>query len=333
MTADKIIEDWKKRKYSRVYLLHGEEGYFIDKLLDFAENNIINEQESDFNKTIFYGKDADWVAVTNTCRRYPMFADKQLVIIKEAQFMSSLEKLETYLNDSLSSTILLISHKGKTIDKRTKFYKSIEKMGEVFLSSKIPDYKIHEWIADYVTSVGLKISAKSITLLQDNIGNDLSRIVSEIEKLKINLGNKKTIDEDVIEKYIGISKEFNIFELQAAIATKNLPAAIKIINYFNSNPKSAPIQMALPALYTFISKVYAIYGMANKSEFALKPLFYHNSHAVAQATTMMNNYGYNGIEKLILLLNHYNLKSLGVGDSGTDDAALMKEMVAKMMVG
>ena len=333
MSVEKIIADWKKGKFKPVYLFHGEESYFIDQLIDFAENNIIKPEEADFNKTIFYGKDTDWVPVVTACRRHPMFADKQLVMIKEAQSMNSIEKLETYLESPLASTILIIAHKGKTIDKRTKLFKLLDKNGEIFISTKIQDYKIHDWISEYVSSVGMKISSKSVSLLQENIGNDLGRIVTEIEKLKINLGDKKTIDEDVIEKYIGISKEYNIFELQAAIATKNLSAAIKIINYFERNPKSAPIQMALPALYTFISKVYAVYGLSNKSEFALKPLFYNNSFAVAQATTIMNNYGYSGIEKLILLLHHYNMKSLGVGDSATEDAALMKEMVAKMVVG
>jgi len=167
--------------------------------------------------------------------------------------------------------------------------------------------------------------------LEEHIGNDLSRINNEIEKLTINLGKKKTIDDDDIEKYIGISKEYNIFELLGAITKKDLEKALRITNYFKSNPKAAPIQMSLPALYSQFSRVYAVYGLSDKSEAALKPYFYYNPASLAQAQDMMKNYGYEGVEKLLLLLHQYNLKSVGVGDGGTPVSELFKEMVVKMM--
>jgi DNA polymerase-3 subunit delta len=333
MSVDKIINAWKKKDFKPIYLLEGEEAYFIDQIMHFAENQILTESEASFNKTVFYGKDAEWTNVINTCKRYPMFADKQVVLLKEAQHMNSFEKLEPYIESPLSSTIFVIGFKGKTVDKRTKIYKAIAKNGEIFSSSKIQDYKIQEWISNFVHSKGLTISPKSLSLLQEHVGNDLSRIASEIEKLSINLNSKKSIDEDDIEKYIGISKEYNIFELQAAIVNKNLPAAIKIINYFEHNPKAVPIQLALPALYAFFSKVYAAFGMSVRNEWSMKPLFYNNPIAVKQANVMIESYGFSGVERLILLLNHYNLKGVGVGNSGTDDASLMKEMVAKMIIG
>jgi DNA polymerase-3 subunit delta len=260
-----------------------------------------------------------------------MFAEKQVVLLKEAQQMKDIEKLESYVDNPLSSTIFVVAHKTKTLDKRGKLYKALKKSAEIFASEKVKDYKLQEWIGEYVRSQGYKINAKAISLLDEHIGNDLNRIVNEIEKLALNLKGKKDITEDDIERYIGISKEYNVFELQAAIAKKDLAKAIKIIQYFEGNPKAGPIQMVLPALYASFSKVYTVFGMQDKSEAALKPLFYYNSSAVKNAMETISNYGYDGIERILLLLHHYNLKGVGVGDTGTSDASLMKEMVVKMV--
>lgn len=332
MSAEKIISSWKKNDFKPVYWLQGEEEYYIDQVINYAEHSILPESESAFNLTIFYGRDADWAGVLNACKRYPMFAEKQVVVLKEAQHMKDIEKLEAYVESPLSSTIFVVAYKGKTLDKRTKLSKLIASKAELFNSAKIRDEKIPEWISDLVKNKGFNIKPKSVSLLAEHIGNDLNRISNEIDKLTINLGTRTTIDEDDIEKYIGISKEYNIFELLAAISKKDLPKAITIINFFESNPKAVPIQLALPALYAQFSKVYAVYGMNDKSEAALKPFFYYNPSSVKQAQDMMKNYGYNGMEKLILLLHQYNLKGIGVGDSGTAGPSLIKEMVVKMMV-
>ena len=332
MSAEKILGAWKKKDFKAVYWLEGEEDYYIDQLMNYAENHILPESEASFNLTVFYGKDADWAAVINACKRYPMFAERQVVLLKEAQQLSNIEKLESYIEHPLSSTIFVVGYKGKTLDKRTKLYKLLGKNAEVLNSAKIRDEKIQEWIADHVNTKGFTMGPKAVSLLAEHIGNDLSRISNEIDKLAINLDGRKNIDEDDIEKYIGISKEYNVFELQAAIARKDLAKAMQIINYFESNPKAGPIQMALPALYSHISKVYAVYGMNDQSDGALKPFFYFNPNSLKQAREMMKNYGYTGTEQLLLLLHQYNMKSLGVGDSGTESASLMKEMVVKMML-
>ena len=246
--------------------------------------------------------------------------------------MKDIEKLESYVASPLASTIFIVAYKGKILDKRTKLSKTVLASAEVFNSEKIKEYKIQEWIGELVKSKGYSIKPKCIALLEEHIGNDLSRIANEIDKLSLNLAGKKLIEEDDIEKYIGISKEYNVFELQDAIASKDLVKALKIIQYFESNPKAVPIQMALPALYAFISKVYGAFGLKDHSDTALKPLFYFNVSALQQGKLMMKNYGFPGIERLILLLNHYNLRSIGVGDSGSSGPMLMKEMVAKMMI-
>ncbi|MEX1203311.1 MAG: DNA polymerase III subunit delta [Ferruginibacter sp.] len=331
MSVVKIIENWKQKKYKPIYWLQGEEEYYIDVLTHFAEHELLSESEAGFNLTVFYGKDADWADVTNACKRYPMFAQKQVVLLKEAQHMKDIEKMEPYFANPLDSTIFIVAYKGK-LDKRTKLNKLININAEIFVSEKIKDYKIQEWIADMVKSKGFSISPKSVALLEEHIGNDLSRIANEIDKLSINLGSKKKIEEDDIEKYIGISKEYNAFELQDALAKKDMLKALKIIQYFDSNPKAAPIQLVLPTLYGFVSRVYSAYGMKDNSDASLKPLFYFNVNALQQAKLMMKNYGYTGVERILLLLHHYNLKSIGIGDIGSSGGSLMREMVAKMMI-
>jgi DNA polymerase III subunit delta len=331
MSAEKIIGEWQKNIFKNIYWLEGEEDYYIDMIVDYAEHKILNEAEAGFNLTVFYGKDADWAAVVNACKRYPMFAERQVVILKEAQQMKDIDKLESYAEHPLCSTIFVVAHKTKTLDKRGKLHKLLKKSAEIFNSEKVKDYKLQEWIGEYVRSQGYKINTKAISLLDEHIGNDLNRIVNEIDKLALNLKGKKDITEDDIERYIGISKEYNVFELQAAIAKKDLAKAIKIIQYFEGNPKAGPIQMVLPALYASFSKVYTVFGMQDRSEAALKPHFYFNGNAVKSALETINNYGYDGIERILLLLHHYNLKGVGVGDTGTSDASLMKEMVVKMV--
>lgn len=331
MSAEKIINSWKKKSFKPSYWLEGEEDYYIDMIMEHAEHHLLDAAEAGFNLTVFYGRDADWTAVINACRRYPMFADKQVVLLKEAQHMKDIDKLEAYIENPLASTIFVVGYKGKTIDKRGKLYKSLKQHAEIFTSEKLKDYKVQEWIKEMIAAKGYTINSKGVVLLEEHIGNDLSRIANEVDKLSVNLKDRKAITEDDIEKYIGISKEYNVFELQAAIARKDLARAVIIIKYFESNPKAAPIQMVLPALYASFSKIYTVFGMNDKSEAALKPHFYFNATAVKNALEAIRNYGYEGIERILLLLHHYNLKGVGIGDTGTPDAALLKEMVVKMM--
>ena len=331
MSAEKIISDWNNKIFKSLYWLEGEEDYYIDMVMDYAEHHILDEAAVGFNLTVFYGKDAEWATVVNACRRYPMFAERQVVLLKEAQQMKDIEKLESYFENPLQSTVFVAGYKGKTLDKRKTLYKVLKKSAEIFNSEKVKDYKLQEWIAQFLQAKGYTINAKAVSLLDEHIGNDLSRIVNEIEKLDLNLKGKKDISEDDIEKYIGISKEYNVFELQESIAKKDLAKAITIIRYFEGNPKAGAIQMVLPALYASFSKIYTIFGMTDKSEAALRPHFYNNGMAVKNALETIKRYGYDGIERILLLLHHYNLKGVGVGDTGTSHASLMKEMVVKMM--
>lgn len=331
MLANAIISDWKKGTYKPVYWLEGEEEYFIDKVMKYAESNILNESETGFNLSVFYGKDADWAAVINACRRYPMLSERQVVLLKEAQQMRDIDKLEAYIENPLISTIFVVSYKEKKVDGRTRLAKLLKEKGVVLTTKKLYDNQLPEWTEELVESKELSISQRALMLLVDHIGNDLSRIENEIDKIAINLGKRKGITETDVEQYVGVSKDFNVFELQAALATKNLSKAIRIIQYFEANPKAAPIQLILPSLYGFFSKVFMIYGLNTKDEKTIGASLGINPFFIKDYLRATNVYSYADIEKLLLLLSDYNLKSIGINNSGTSDASLLKEMVVKMI--
>ncbi|MEN9685112.1 MAG: hypothetical protein RLZZ28_898 [Bacteroidota bacterium] len=332
MSAEKIIGEWKKGVFKPVYWLEGDEPYFIDKVVNHAEHHILNEAEAGFNLTIFYGKDADWAAVINACMRYPMFAERQVVLLKEAQQMREIEKLDSYIENPLSSTVFVVSYKEKKVDGRSKLAKALKQKGELLTTKKIYESQLPEWTNQLIGQHGLTINQRALYLLVDHIGNDLSRIQNEIEKLTVNLGARKNITEDDIENYIGVSKEFNVFELQKAIAEKDLAKAIRIIGYFDANPKAAPMQVLLPALYNFFSKVFMIFGLNSADEKSTATAIGVNPYFVRDYLGAARKYEYSGVEKILLLLHQYNLRSIGVNNADTSDAGLLREMAVKMMV-
>ena len=331
MSVERIISDWEKGSFRPLYWLEGEEDYFIDQLMNYAEHKVLSPSDAEFNLTVFYGRDANWADVINACRRYPMFAERQLVLLKEGQQMKDLDKLEGYIANPLPSTIFIISYKGKTIDKRTSLAKIIKAKGDVLSSSKIPDYKLNTWTAGMIQSMGFTIAPKTLILLIDHIGNDLSRIANEVEKLSLNMGARKNITEDDIETFVGISKEYNIFELQNAFNKKDLGKAITIIQYIESNPKVIPIQMLLPSLYNHFSKLLIIYQMPNRNEESVKHLFYNNSFVAKEALQAAKNYNYKSIEQAIMILHEYNLKTVGINTANNSPGQLLKEMAVKII--
>jgi len=331
MSVEKIITDWKNNSFKPVYWLEGEEEYFIDKAIDFAEHHILSETEKSFNLTIFYGKDANLPEVINACRRYPMFAERQVVLLKEAQQMREVEKLESYLENPLQSTVFVVSYKEKKLDARKKFAKLIKEKGVLLTTKKIYDNQLPEWTQNLLQTKGLTINQKGLALLADHIGNDLTRIENEVNKICVNLGKRTSITEDDIELYIGVSKDYNVFELQSALAAKDLARSIRIIQYFEANPKAGPIQLVLPSLYSFFSKVFMIFGTGTTDEKTIAASIGVNPYFMKEYLLAARAYTYPGVEQVLLLLHQYNLKSVGVGDTGTEDASLLKEMVVKMM--
>jgi len=331
ISVDTILSDWKKNQFKPVYWLEGEEGFYIDLLIHYAEHNILTEQEASFNLTVFYGKDAAWNEIMNACRKYPMFADKQIVILKEAQQMRDIEKLEPYIEQPLSSTIFVVGHKEKKLDGRSKLGKLLGKQAVHLVTKKIPEYQLAEWTSQLIHKKGYVISPTALAILTDHIGNDLSRISNEVDKLIVNLGSRKDIKEEDIENFIGVSREFNVFELQAALAKKEIHKAIRIIEYFEHNPKAAPIQMILPALYAFFSKTYMMFSYSMHDERVLASALGVQPFQLRESLIAAKNYSLEGIESILLLLHHYNLRSIGINNGGATEAALLKELVVKMV--
>jgi DNA polymerase III subunit delta len=331
MPISKIIANWKKNVFDAVYWLEGEESFYIDQAVEYAEKHLLAESELAFNLSIFYGKDADWAQVINACKRYPVFAEKQVVIVKEAQHMNQLEKLVSYIENPLSSTIFIVAHKDKNVDGRSALAKLLKTKAVVVSTKKMYDNKLPDWVNIWVSERGYQISPKAVQIIVDHIGNDLSRIQNELEKLIVNLGERKKITEDDIEKYIGISKEYNAFEFQDAVAQKNFSKSIKMIQYFESNNKAAPIQLILPTLYAFFSKLYAVFGLGTSderriaSEVGIPPFLVKNYMAASR------NYSFSKVEQILLLIQSYNLKVIGINNADNTDGDLLKELVIKIM--
>jgi DNA polymerase-3 subunit delta len=325
-----ILHSWSKGQFSPFYWLEGEEDYFIDQLTEAAEKSILKPEEAAFNCTVFYGRDTSWADVLNQCRRYPMFAERQVVILKEAQQLRDIEKLEPYFEQPLSSTILIIAHKEKKLDNRKKVARLIKEKGAYVFFKKLSEKDIASWIEQRLAERAYKIAPRALLLMVDHLGSDLSRIAQEIEKLQLNCKPGSVIDEDAIERFVGVDKEFNVFELQTALAQKDFLKAFRIVQYFKQNPKAAPLQLILPLLYSFFSKVYMLFGTdatddrTIAGQLGIPPFSIRNYKEAARL------YGYKGTELNLLLLHQYNLKSVGVGAASTDDSSLLKELIFKM---
>ncbi len=332
MNPELIIQEWKKGIYHPVYWLEGEESYYIDQLIDYAEKHILNESEASFNLSIFYGRDTKLDDVVNACKRYPMFSERQVVILKEAQHMKEVEKLEAYIDHPLSTTVFIVGHKEKKIDGRSKLAKQLKSKTVLLTTKKLYDNELPDWTERMIHQKGLDIQSKALQMLVDHIGNDLQRLENEVDKLTVNLQNRKQITEDDIESFVGVSKEFNIFELQAALGRRDTNSTLNILNYFEANPKVAPIQLVLPTLYSFFSKLYMAASSSSRDEYSIAALLGLKGFFAKQYIQAIQLYSFVEIEKALILLHHYNLKSIGIGKADTSDASLMRELAAKIIL-
>jgi DNA polymerase-3 subunit delta len=325
-----ILQSWTKRQFSPFYWLEGEEDFFINQLTTAAEKTILSPEESAFNCTVFYGKDTSWADVVSQCRRYPMFAERQVVILKEAQQLRDIEKLEPYFEQPLTSTILVIAYKEKKLDNRKKVARLIKEKGTFVSFKKLNEKEVATWIEQRLAAKEQKITPRALLLMVDHLGSELNKVEQELEKIQLNCSPGFVIDEDLIERFVGVSKEFNVFELQTALAHKDFLKAFRIIQYFKQNPKAAPLQLILPLLYSFFSKVYMLFGAdmsddrSLASQLGIPPFSIRNYKEAARL------YGYQGTELTLLLLHQYNLKSVGVGATSTKDSSLLKELIFKM---
>ncbi|MCX6282783.1 MAG: DNA polymerase III subunit delta [Bacteroidetes bacterium] len=328
---ENILSDLKNKIYYPVYLLSGEEPYFIDVISDYIEENVLSEQEKEFNQTIVYGKDADAATVMSYARRYPMMSNYQVLIVKEAQDLGDLDAFLPYIQNPVSSTILVLCYKYRKLDKRKSLYKTIEKSGVVMESAVLYDNKMPDWISNYVKERGFSVSPKAAVLLAEFVGNELSKIVNELTKLFINLPAGSEITEDVIERNIGISKDFNVFELQKALGRKDVYKSNMIIQYFAANLKENPLVKIIPNLYSYFTKVLIYHYLPDKSRNNAAAALSVSPFFIQDYQTAAKNYPMHRLVSVISYLREYDLKAKGLENVSATDGELMKELVYKIL--
>jgi DNA polymerase-3 subunit delta len=332
VTHEEIISDLKNRIFKPVYFLAGEEPYYIDLITEYMQEKVLPESEKAFNQIILYGEDTNIAAIIDTARRFPMMSSHQVLIIKEAQSLKKLEDLIIYLEKPLLSTILVFSYKYKTIDKRTKLYKSLENHGVYFESARIRDYLIPGWIERYLMLKGIKTDPSASALLTEYLGTDLHKIVNELDKLIITLPQGKPyITTALIEKNIGISKDYNNFELQKAIGEKNILRANMIVHYFADNPRDNPLTLSIASLFGFFSKLLTFHYLTDKSKNNVAAVLKVNPFFVKDYESSASKYNVAKTVQIISLLRVYDMRSKGFGDAGTEPGDLLKELVFKIL--
>jgi len=332
VTYEEIISDLKNRIFKPVYFLAGEEPYYIDLITEYIQEKVLPESEKAFNQIILYGDDTNIAAIIDTARRFPMMASHQVLIIKEAQSLKKLEDLIIYLEKPLLSTILVFSYKYNTIDKRTKLYKTLETHGVYFESPRVRDYLIPTWIERYLMVKGIKTDLSASAMLTEYLGTDLHKIVNELDKLIITLpAGKPFITTALIEKNIGISKDYNNFELQKAIGEKNILKANMIVHYFADNPKDNPITLTIASLFGFFSKLLTFHYLTDKSKNNVAAVLKVNPFFVREYENSALKYNVPKTMQIISLLRTYDMKSKGFGDGGTEPGDLLKELIFRIL--
>ncbi len=327
-----ILQDLKKGIYQPIYLLQGEEPYYIDALSDYIEDNVLTDAEKGFNQTVFYGKDSDPVNISESALRFPMMASKQVIVVKEAQSLSKIETLVSYAEKPLASTVLVLAYKYKTVDARSKLVKAIKKNGVVFTSKKLYDNQVPGWIDGYLKEHNYTITPQAAQLLTTFLGTELGKIANELNKLVIAVKDTNKITPEHIEKNIGVSKDYNILELQNALGTKDVLKANKIINFFGANPTLNPIQKTVAGLYFYFSKLFTYHFLKDKSERSVAAELRVHPFFVREYISAAKKYSPTKLYEIMGILREYDMKSKGFNVSTmVNTADLQKEMIYKIL--
>lgn len=350
--AEQILLDLKRRIFKPIYFLSGEEAFYIDQISDYIENNVLDETDREFNQNIVYGKDVDLVNILGMAKQFPMMSEHQVVIVKEAQNLKELNKSAggddegasskvsgsaasqqflNYIANPQPTTILVFCYKYKTIDKRSAIAKSLQKNAVYFESPKIYDNQVPEWITNHVKELKYTISPKATFLMSEFLGNDLSKISNEIQKLVISLKPGEEISTELIQNNIGISKDYNVFELQDALAKKDILKANRIILYFAANEKEHPLVMTVSSLYGYFSKILKFHFLPDKSKFAAAAALGVNPYFVDGYAKAALIYNTSKLKSIFSYLKECDLKSKGVDNSGISHGELLKELVFKIL--
>lgn len=330
VTFQTIMQDLKNRNFAPFYLLMGDESYYIDSISDYIASHVLSSEECDFNQTICFGSDVTAVQVADMARRYPMMAEYQVIIVKEAQNIRSLEALEKYLKNPVKSTILVWCHKNGKIDARKKVLGLAQSVGVVFESKKLRDYQLPDFIQNYLKPKKISIDPKSCQMIADYIGADLSRIVSELDKILIYLPeDDRRITPEVVEKEVGVSKDFNAFELRNAIVSKDVFKANQIIKYFNNNPKAGSLYSFLPLLFSFFQNLMIVHYTPNKSseQDIARALDLKSAWGSKDFITGLRNYSARKTMEIISKIREVDGKSKGLDNPNTGAGELTKELI------
>ncbi|WP_248722801.1 DNA polymerase III subunit delta [Seonamhaeicola sp. ML3] len=327
-----LVTDIKNKNLKPIYFLMGEEPYYIDKISDYIEDNILSEEERGFNQMVLYGRDVSVEDIVGNAKRFPMMAEHQVIIVKEAQDLSrTIEKLVSYAENPQPTTVLVVNYKYKKIDKRKALYKTLKKTGVVYESKKLYENQVADWIRRVLSPKGYSISPKAAQMLVEFLGTDLSKINNELEKLQIILPQGTQISPEHIEENIGISKDFNNFELRKAIGERNSLKAYRIANYFADNPKDNPMVVTVSLLFNFFSQLLHFHGLNDKSPRNVASALKVNPYFVNEYITAAKNYPMRKVSAVVASLRSFDVKSKGVGANAVSHGDLLKELLAVIL--
>ena len=328
----RIVSDIKNGNIKPIYFLMGEESYYIDQISAYIDKNLLSEEEKGFNQVVLYGRDVTIEDIVSQAKRYPMMAERQVVIVKEAQALSrDIDKLESYAANPQTSTILVICYKYKKLDKRKKVYKLIAKSGVVFESKRLYENQVGDWIRRVMSGKGYVVEPKAAHMLVEFLGTDLSKIYNELEKLMLILPDGSTVTPLVIEENIGISKDFNNFELRKAVGEKDILKAHRIINYFAQNPKDNPMVVTIALLFGFFQQLLTYHGLPSTDKASVAKALGVNPYFVSEYVTASRNYPMKKVSYIINLLRDADVKSKGVGAYNLSQGDLLKELLVGIM--
>ena len=331
MNFEAILSDLKAKKYQPVYFLMGEESYYIDLISDFISSEVLNETEKEFNQNILYGKDVDVQTVIATAKQFPFMGERTLVIVKEAQQLKKIELLESYITQPQNTSILVLCYKYKSLDKRKSIYKTLSKNAVLFESKKLYDNQVPAWIGTYVSDKQFTIGHKASHLLAEYLGSDLSKVSNELDKLMIITPANSEITVENIEKNIGISKDYNNFELTNALAQKDILKSNRIATYFAQNPKDNPLVLSIGVIFNFFQKVLLYHTLADKSSKNAARILKVNPYFIKDYQMAARHYNKRKCMTVIALCRSYDMKSKGVDNHSISDGELLKEFLFKIL--
>ncbi len=332
LTFEQVMSELRRKAFRPVYLLMGEEAYYIDQVTDYIQNNVLDESQREFDLTVVYGKDTELITIINAAKRYPMMSPYQVVIVKEAQSIKDWDSMQYYLDKPLNTTILVFAYKYGTVDKRKKWVQDISKNGVLFESEKLRDYEMGAWINNYAKTKNVTVDAKAIQMLTDFLGTNLSKMAHEVDKLLLTLPAGKTvISPEHVEINIGISKDFNVFELQDALIERNVLKANRIVRYFADNKKNNPMIMVLPQLFSLFSNLMIYHYLKDKNQASVASELKINPFFVKKYELAAKNYSPMKTMHVIAWIRETDARGKGVDSNGIGDGELMKELIFKIM--